>query len=122
MYLTAILKIIKCDEKLISYTDGEDIDHSLRVHKSGLGNIWLVPTEKIIHHAEEVSRKSGYSAIFMCEAYSYYLSNKLFGTGVQTQIKYIWSRLGFVILEVKSIFRNKSKKSTPSPRFCFLKL
>jgi GT2 family glycosyltransferase len=122
MYLTAILKIIKWDEKLIAYSDGEDIDHSFRVHKSGLGNIWLVPTEKIIHHAAEVSRKSGYSAIFMREAYSYYLSNKLFGTGIQTQIKYIWSRLGFAILEVNSSFSNKSKKSTPSPKFVFFKV
>lgn len=122
MYITAILKIVKWDEKLIAYSDGEDIDHSYRVHKSGMGNIWLVPTEKIIHHAAEVSRESGYSAIFMREAYSYYLSNKLFGTGIQTQIKYIWSRLGFAILEVTLMLRNLSKESSLSPNFVFFKV
>jgi GT2 family glycosyltransferase len=121
LYYTDVLRLIRWDENLIAYGDGEDIDHSFRINKSGLGKIWLIPSEKITHFATDVSRNIGYSAIFMREAYSYYLLYKLFGPKIQYKIKFTWSRLGFVLLEILKIVKTISRNSKLNCNFEYFK-
>jgi hypothetical protein len=97
LYLTEVIKLIQWDEKLVAYCDGEDLDHSLRVTRSKLGNLFLLPEVKVLHHASKESRVHGYTQVLMREIYSYYLHNKLFPNNLFAQSLYTWSRFAQIL-------------------------
>jgi len=100
VYRTSCLLKIKWDENLLAYGDGEDLDHSYRVHKSMIGKLYLVPQMVVMHDASEVGRAIGYKNILMREGYSYYLRHKLFRNKSDFGVIYFLSRLCLILVAI----------------------
>jgi|688.fasta_scaffold386576_1 GT2 family glycosyltransferase len=100
VYRTDVLRNIKWDEKMIKYSDGEDVDHSYRIYKSGVGKLYFFPNVKVKHTQSIKSRAIGFESILMRETYMFYLMYKLLEPSLGSIILFLWSRLG----EVTEIF------------------
>ena len=106
VYRTSCLLKIKWDENLLAYGDGEDLDHSYRVHKSMIGKLYLVPQMVVIHDASEVGRATGYKNILMREGYSFYLGHKLFKDKRGFRSTYFLSRLHLILVAVVKLMKS----------------
>lgn len=94
VYRTDVIKNIKWDEKMIKYSDGEDVDHSYRIYKSGVGKLYLFPTLEVQHTQSKIGRASGFESTLMRETYMYYLKHKLIDPSLVSSLLFLWSRLG----------------------------
>ena len=103
LYRTEILSAVKWDEKLLAYCDGEDLDHSLRVYRSNLGNLYFIPDARIMHLASSESRTFGYEATLMREIYSYYLLKKLFRSDRRANLVFCFNRLFMLLINFSHI-------------------
>ena len=96
MYRSHVLSRFRWDEQMIMYCDGEDLDLSYRVHRSGVGTLGLVPSARVVHAVSQESRLPSAQFVFMREAYGLYLSYKLF-EGPIARYVFVWSRVGIAL-------------------------
>lgn len=107
MYKRQILQEIRWDEKLIKYSDGEDLDHSFRVYSKYKNGLVIAPSIPVIHLESKEGRSIGYDLILMREVYGWYLQNKLFPDSPFAVMAYLWSRLGRFLLTFGSDILHK---------------
>ena len=110
-YSTRIIKEVKWDENLLKYSDGEDLDHSLRVSRSGFGSLYLLPDLLLKHLESPEARVTGYKNILMRETYSYYLLHKLFPKKRNAQVFFVWSRLSTLAIEIIQVLLSGFRKT-----------
>lgn len=111
-YRTQVIKKVKWDVNFIKYSDGEDLDHSLRISRSGFGSLYLLPNLAVKHLESPEARLTGYKNILMREAYSYYLLHKLFPKKRAAHIFFVWSKILTILLIIlKMIFSNSNSSS-----------
>lgn len=94
VYRHWVLQQIKWDEQLLKYADGEDLDHSFRVHCAWPGRLYITPFAIVQHDELPSGRALGYELIAMREVYGWYLHHKLFEVRSSARLTYLWSRLG----------------------------
>jgi GT2 family glycosyltransferase len=106
-YRTHVIKEVTWDENLIKYCDGEDLDHSLRVSRSGLGYLYLLPNLPLNHLETSDARVTGYKNVLMRESYAYYLLHKLFPNKKNAQLFFVWSRISTLSAIITKIIYSK---------------
>lgn len=82
------------DERLIKYSDGEDLELTYRVFSRYPGSLFITPSAKLVHNTSMQARASGKELVYMREVYGLYLFFKLFSPTLKNKLKYVWSRVG----------------------------
>lgn len=100
VYRREVLQEVKWDEKLLKYADGEDVDHSFRVHRHFPGRLFITPDARVIHDEGVTGRIVKHELIVMREVYGWYLLNKLFPQSITAKAAFLWSRIGRLIFAV----------------------
>ena len=101
-YRSHVLKSIAFDLNLVKYCEGEDIDYSYRVFRK-FGGLFTNPHCRVDHRAAETSRAIGMEFAVMQEIYGRYLLRKLFPNSTRSQLKYIISRVGKLLLYLAEV-------------------
>lgn len=86
------------DERLVKYSEGEDLEISYRVFCKSRNSLYMTPNARLVHKASMQSRAIGKELITMQEVYALYLFFKLFDANIKDRIVYFWSRLGRIVL------------------------
>jgi len=94
-YRTDILRQVTWDDKLVKYCEGEDIDHSLRVRRSGY-RLFISGLSHVNHLADSSGRMPTEQFYLMHEHYTLYLYFKLFA---DNPLPYILSRIGNLLFD-----------------------
>ena len=89
-YKTSVLRKVLWDSKMTKYCEGEDIDHSFRIVKSGC-RLFISNLQYVEHIIESASRLPTKNFYLMHEHYTFYLYHKLFADNL---FPYLFSRLG----------------------------
>jgi GT2 family glycosyltransferase len=110
-YPTRVIKEVKWDENLLKYSDGEDLDHSLRVSRGGFGSLYLLPDLLLKHLETPEARVTGFKNVLMRECYSYYLLHKLFPKQRNAQVFFMWSRLSTLAIEIIQVLLSGFRKT-----------
>ena len=97
-YRRRILEEFQYDERLIKYSEGEDLEFSYRVFKRYPGSLFITPFARLIHNTSMQSRALGRELVYMREVYGLYLFFKLFDQTLENKLIYLWSRIGQLIL------------------------
>ncbi len=100
VYRLEVLEEETWDESLWKYADGEDLDLSYRIHRRHPGKLLITPDARVVHDEVSTARVVGYELILMREVYGWYLFNKLFSGSLRLLLRYIWSRIGRLLLTV----------------------
>lgn len=100
VYRREVLEEVLWDEQLLKYADGEDLDHSYRVHRRYPGRLFITPETRVVHEEAGTGRTIGYELIGMREVYGWYLLHKLFPQSLRAQAAFLWSRIGRLALAV----------------------
>lgn len=107
-YRREVLENVKWDEQMILYSDGEDLDHSMRAERAYPGGLRLIGSASVHHHESAGGRLAETRFILMREAYGYYLSHKLFPDSGAARVVYAWSRIGISALTAARAVRIRS--------------
>lgn len=100
-YRRKILEEYSYDEKLIKYSEGEDLDFSHRVFLKYPGTLYLTPHSKLIHKTSPGGRTLGPELIKMREIYGLYIFYKTFYHKLtRNTLIYIWSRFGKIAINI----------------------
>lgn len=100
VYRREVLQAVIWDEKLLKYADGEDLDHSYRVHRRFPGRLYITPDAHVVHDEGVTGRIVKYELIAMREVYGWYLLHKLFPRSTHAKAAFLWSRIGRLIFAV----------------------
>lgn len=100
VYRREVLQVVTWDEKLLKYADGEDLDHSYRVHRRFPGCLFITPDARVVHDEGVTGRTVKYELLVMREVYGWYLLHKLFPQSIYAKAAFLWSRIGRLIFEV----------------------
>ncbi len=100
VYRREVLQEVTWDEKLMKYADGEDLDHSYRVHRRYPGCLYITPDARAVHDEGVTGRTAKYELIIMREVYGWYLLHKLFPKSIRAKAAFLWSRLGRLLFAV----------------------
>ena len=100
VYRRDVLEEIRWDERLLKYADGEDLDHSFRVHRLYPGRLFISPEAEVWHDESAKARALGFELIAMREIYGWYLLHKLFPSSHRALFAYAWSRIGRSLISV----------------------
>lgn len=100
VYRREVLQKVTWDEKLLKYADGEDLDHSYRVHRRFPGRLFITPDAHVIHDEGVTGRTVKHELIVMREVYGWYLLHKLFLQSITAKAAFLWSRIGRLFFAV----------------------
>jgi len=100
VYRREVLRAVTWDEKLLKYADGEDFDHSYRVHRRFPMRLYITPDARVVHDEGVTGRTVKYELIVMREVYGWYLLHKLFPQSTRSKAAFLWSRIGRLIFAV----------------------
>ncbi len=117
VYLREVLQAVTWDEKLLKYADGEDLDHSHRVHRCFPGRLFITPDARVIHDEGITGRTVKYELIVMREVYGWYLLHKLFPQSIRAKAAFLWSRIGRLIFAVGMGLTDRSSVERTEVRF-----
>jgi len=93
-YRRHVLEEFQYDERLIKYSDGEDLEHSYRVFRRYPGSLFITPFARLVHNTSMQGRALGREIVYMREVYGLYLFFKLFDPTLKNKLIYFWSRVG----------------------------
>ena len=106
-YRRQVFREFQFDEKLIKYSDGEDVDFSFRVYQKYPGSLFITPFAKYMHQTSAEGRALGKELIYMREVYGLYLFYKLFKPTLKNKLIYFWSRFGrFLLTLARAIIKH----------------
>lgn len=108
VYRRDVLQAVTWDEKLLKYADGEDLDHSCRVHRRFPGRLFITPDARVIHDEGEAGRTVRDELIVMREVYGWYLLHKLFPGSGSAKAAFLWSRIGRLIFAAGTALSGRS--------------
>jgi GT2 family glycosyltransferase len=97
-YRRSVLEEFLFDEKLLKYSDGEDVDFSSRVWKKFPGSLFLTPFARYSNVASPEGRAQPRERVYMREIYGLYLFFKLFDPTLKNIAIFLWSRVGYFVL------------------------
>lgn len=109
VYRKFVVDEIKWDENLHKYCDGEDLDHSYRVYLQYPKGIIMTSKLAVEHLEEDTGRVTSKELIFMREIYGWYLHKKLFARGYIDLIKFLWSRVGRLLIAMALLVKSPSR-------------
>jgi len=100
-YRRKILEEFSYDEKLIKYSDGEDLEFSHRVFLKYPGTLYLTPYSTLIHKTSPGGRTLGKDLIYMREIYGLYIFYKTFYHYLaRNKFIFLWSRFGKIAINL----------------------
>lgn len=100
-YRIGVFESCLFDEKLIGYSDGEDLDFSVRVARLGSSVLRITPSAQLAHIKANSGRLSQWERTVMQEINSFYLFHKLFpDTGISANAILCWNRFGRLLLSI----------------------
>lgn len=97
-YHRFVFEEFQYDERLIKYSDGEDLELSYRIFKRYPGSLFITPFARLVHNTSMEGRAIGKELVYMREVYGLYLFFKLFDLTLKNILIYLWSRIGRLIL------------------------
>ena len=102
-YRRHLLQEFQFDEKLIKYSDGEDVDFSFQVFQRYPGLLFMTPLARYANTTSAEGRALPRERVNMREVYNLYLFFKLFDTTAKNKLIYLWSRVGWLALALASL-------------------
>lgn len=117
VYRREVLQTVTWDEKLLQYADGEDLDHSHRVHRRFPGRLFITPDAHVVHDEGAAGRTVKHALIVMREVYGWYLLHKLFPRSTRAKAAFLWSRIGRLIFAVGTALTGHSSGVYTEMRF-----
>lgn len=97
-YRRYIFDEFQYDERLIKYSEGEDLELSYRIFKRYPGSLFITPFARISHNTSMEGRALVRELVYMREVYGLYLFFKLFNPTLKNKLIYLWSRIGRLVL------------------------
>jgi glycosyltransferase involved in cell wall biosynthesis len=109
VYKRKFLNSLFWDEKLMKYSEGEDLDFSYRFSQKHKNSMFISPFASLIHAESKIGRMASSELFIMREVYALYLHNKLFSANFYHKIIFLWSRIGLVFIATLRILMMPSK-------------
>lgn len=102
-YRRAVFVDFQYDERLVKYSDGEDLEFSYRVHRRHPGSLFITPFARLVHKTSRDGRAASRELTYMREVYGAYLFFKLFEPTWTNRLIYVWSRVGRFVLTLARV-------------------
>jgi len=100
-YRRKILEEFSYNEKLIKYSEGEDLEFSHCVFLKYPGTLYLTPYSTLIHKTSLGGRTLGKDLIYMREIYGLYIFYKTFYHHLaRNKFIFLWSRFGKIAINL----------------------
>ena len=118
-YRRSVLQEFKFDENLKKYSYGEDLDISYRVFKKYPHTLFMAPYAKLLHKESPEGRHLKREVIYTEVIYLTYLFYKNMGQNFKNKLIFIWSRIGRMIVNAKSLIsKPEIKYVIKAPFYC----